>query len=217
LTLDHHAVIMGNAKVTLGEDPGDIVTTFDQNNPYLVERYITVNDVCFDERNEIETKQYEFKVGFARTVEAEISRQTVQLETEKLELRQEIVCEKSEKDPTKEPTPAPTTPEPTSMPTNAPTLDPTSAPTDCFCTCEPTASPVQTDPPTPQPVPTFTPFPPIDKQVDAQLGPGRQLGDEETPVTEKCVDCLFACYDATPFEACVQACLNGHCNVSYEY
>ena len=97
LTRDHHAVIMGNAKVTLDEaDDAIIPTSSGQNNPYLVERYDTVLDKCFDERSDIPTKKYEFARKNARTIKGKIKGRNLKVKTEKVELSQEIVCEKKE-------------------------------------------------------------------------------------------------------------------------
>ena len=134
--------------------------------------------------------------------------------------------------PTRKPTSKPTrkpSPKPTSAPTSEPTVAPSASPTDCLCTCEPTAAPVQTDPPVSPslpPIQTIQPFATIGPAIDVDVvdekivvdgGNKRKLGDEETPANKQCVNCLFACYDATPFEDCVQDCFNGHCNAAYKY
>ena len=77
---------MDNAKVTLDEPTDTIFPTpggaSGQNNPYLVERYDTVLQQCFDERSDIPTKTYEFIRKDARTVSAEVWRRNLQVKTE---------------------------------------------------------------------------------------------------------------------------------------
>lgn len=131
LSDDKHAVMIGNVKFPGRRD----------SQPYLIERYKKVKDVCLDVRYKTKQLKYELDVIEVKDEENKYQFPELGVEGKEYNLRQKIPCPKTKPiKPTKEPTPAPTTVrDPTPEPTPSPTTDITPAPTPVpipACACD---------------------------------------------------------------------------------